>query len=192
MKEKDETKTTRRNLLKNSGLVILGGLVGQGILSKKAAAEIEAEAATTGIHHAMWTMGYSGEIEYPDRVQSFVRKGWGLEITAKPSTVNWIHFAIPTPVIVDARRLRADKVILLYKTGSADAWLSDVHVWDGLYRRKTEVVTTWPRGVLAYRTVDLPNPFVYYGIGISVCIKCGVEMMSHNFSFYAAGCDFIL
>ena len=35
------------------------------------------------------------------------------------------------------------------------------------------------------------GPEVLWGIGISLGVACGVEMMDHRMEFFAAGCDFM-
>jgi hypothetical protein len=32
---------------------------------------------------------------------------------------------------------------------------------------------------------------VLWGLGISIGVACGVEMMDHHMEFFAAGCDFM-
>ncbi|MCU0915455.1 MAG: hypothetical protein MUC88_12950 [Planctomycetes bacterium] len=176
--------TNRREMLKLSGAGVLG-TVAAGTLAPTAA-----QAAAIKIAHAMWTHGHSMQIEYPERIAAMRRAGFSINVEPKSSTINWFHFAIPTPVIVDDVRLRANQVMLRFKTYSVDAWVRDVHVYDG------------ERLIAAHNNVNLSKdhlfeifvvpdtPLVQWGIGISIGVACGVEMMDHHMEFFAAGCDF--
>ncbi len=62
--------------------------------------------------HAMWVHGHNMQIEHPDRLQSVWRAGMYIRVEGKPGLSNWFHFAIPTPVIVNGNRLRADSVMV--------------------------------------------------------------------------------
>lgn len=78
-----------------------------------------------GLAHAMWTHGTSMQIEYVHRA------GHGVYVESKSGQENWVHFAIPTPVIVTGNRLRVGSVLVDFMTGSADAFEKHVHVYDG-------------------------------------------------------------
>lgn len=142
--------------------------------------------------HAMWVHGHNMQIEYPDRLESVWRAGMYIRVEGKPGLSNWFHFAIPTPVIVNGNRLRADSVMVRFRTGSADAFVKAIHIYDGekkiaahdnlgLAPNKWE----WPR-------FDVPsNPKIRWGVGISIGVGFGVEMMSHRMEFSSAGCDFL-
>jgi hypothetical protein len=141
--------------------------------------------------HAMWIHGTSMQIEYPDRVAAVRRAGSGIVVEGKPSTRNWFHFAIPTPVIVDDHRLRVGSVLLVCKTRSADAFIRDIHVFDGGHRivEHNDVGLSGDLGMVRY---DVPeHPLVRTGIGISIGVGFGVEMVSHQMVFVSAGCDFL-
>jgi hypothetical protein len=131
--------------------------------------------------HAMWIHGHSMQIENPERLASVWRAGMYIRVEGKPGNATWFHFAIPTPVIVNDHRLRALRVILQFRTSSADASVRDIHVYNVNLS-----------GNVGYRAFDIPgNPEVKLGIGISIGVGFGVEMMSHQMEFISAGCDFI-
>ena len=142
--------------------------------------------------HAMWVHGHNMQIEYPDRLESVWRAGMYIRVEGKPGLSNWFHFAIPTPVIVNGNRLRADSVMVRFRTGSRDAFVKAIHIYDGekkiashdnlgLAPNKWE----WPR-------FDVPrNPEIRWGVGISIGVGFGVEMMPHRMEFSSAGCDFL-
>lgn len=144
-----------------------------------------------GLAHAMWIHGTSMQIEYPDRMASVRRAGSGVLVEGKPSTTNWFHFAIPTPVIVDDNRLRVGSVLIDFKTMSADATVEHVHVFDGNHRI-AEFNDVNLSGAIGMRRFDVPDhPEVKFGIGVTIGVGFGVEMMSHQMAFIAAGCDFL-
>ena len=94
--------------------------------------------------HAVWIHGHSMQIEHPDRVDSVRRAGFYIRIDGKPGRDNWFHFAIPTPVIVNDYRLRAGSVLIRFRTGSVDASVRAVHVYDGERPIAGTMASTWP------------------------------------------------
>jgi hypothetical protein len=135
-----------------------------------------------------WTHGTSCHEEYENRISDSNRNrlGWGLDFTQSSGTINWIHCAVPTDGdSTDPVRY----VRLRFYTGSADAWISQVHIYNGDTKIKTFPVD-WKTGWYT-KTLDLGTPRVFNkGLGISIEIKAGVEMMSHRFIFSGAGARF--
>lgn len=122
---------------------------------------------------AMWTHGHAVRIEHPDRLSSVWRAGFFVRMLGKPSQNVWVHYAIPTPVIVTDNRLSVGSVMIRYRTvPENDSWIAAVHVYDG--ERKiashddlSEQARDW-----AFRRYDVPdNPDVRWGIGISINIR---------------------
>ncbi len=179
-------QANRREMLKLSGMGVLGSVAAGSLI----APEVQAAAAIK-IAHAMWIHGNSMHTEYPDRVASERRTGFSINIEGKPGSTNWFHFAIPTPVIVNDVRLRADSVMLRFKTYSVDAWIRDVHVYDGETLIAAHNGVNLSKDHLFERFMIPDRPEVLWGIGISIGVSCGVEMMDHHMEFFAAGCDFM-
>jgi peptidoglycan hydrolase-like protein with peptidoglycan-binding domain len=154
-------------------------------------AGIQAIYGGYGIAHAMWTHGTSVQVEYPDRIEFIQRMGFFTRIVGKPNSNNWFHFAIPSPVIVDNKRLKVGPVILRFRTLAAQAYVRDVHVWDG-------------SGLLAlHNGVNLSGDHFFEPFGIPHCppalwglnISIGMEFRpgtptNRTVDFIAAGCDF--
>ena len=187
MKEQVQIRqANRREMLKLSGMGVLGGVAASSLIATNAQAE-----SAVKIAHAMWIHGHSMQIEYPERLASQWRAGFSITVEGKPSSTNWFHFAIPTPVIVNDVRLRADSVILRFKTASVDAWVRDVHVYDGETRIAVHDKVNLSRDHLFERFYIPDRPEVQWGIGISIGVACGVESMDHHMEFFAAGCDFM-
>ncbi|HOI96813.1 MAG TPA: hypothetical protein PK250_19080, partial [Syntrophobacter fumaroxidans] len=75
-------------------------------------------------------------------------------------------------------------------TGSVDAWVSAIHIYDGVNKVKV-LEGSWSNGYKTV-TVDLGSVRSFtYGLGVSVQIKAGVESMSHRFIFVGAGANFV-
>lgn len=145
----------------------------------------------TNLAQAMWAHGHSMQVEFPEFLAKAWRAGFYMEIEGKPDTQNWFHFAIPTTVIVDDRRLRTGSVMLLLETLSADAIVRDVHVYDG----STKLVAhdgVNISGKAGFVRFDVPtHPLVKWGIGISVGVDFKDGAASRVMRFMSAGCDFI-
>jgi hypothetical protein len=125
--------------------------------------------------------GHSGHIQYSDRTDSPVYLGWGLDFEQNSGTTNWIHFSLPVPYGVSTRYLA-----FRYKTGSADAFISATHVWNGDTRIYEDNDVSLSGGPDWY-IIDMGSDKVIdQALGISIGIGAGVEMMSHQFIFNAA------
>lgn len=141
---------------------------------------------------ALWVHGHSAEIERPDRVTSMVRKGYYVRIQGSPSTTNWLHFAVPTPVISDDDRLRPTKAQFRYRaTGGAS--VEKVHLYDGETRIVTNDSPAGSVGADGWTLVSTPlDPeeilSIRWGFGISVQIAFGAS--GGQLEFDSAGCDF--
>ncbi len=187
MNEQVSTRdTSRREMLRLSGMGVLGGVAASALTPGKA----HADAAAANIVFASWIHGHSMQIEYPDRIVDIRRAGFYARLEGKPGTENWFHFAIPTPVIIDDVRLRIDAAMLRFATGSVDAFVRDVHVYDGETRIAVfdDVYLSENNGFAKFALPERPE--VRWGIGISIGVGFGVEMMDHTMNFISAGCDF--
>ena len=84
----------------------------------------------TKLAHAMWVHGNSLQIQDEDNWDSISRFGYCTEIEGKKSgkeTGGWVHFAVPTPVIINDKKLRLDSVMLRFHLDSA-AEIGQLHV----------------------------------------------------------------
>jgi hypothetical protein len=140
---------------------------------------------------AMWTHGTSMVIEWPDGINSIWKAGFYMEVEGKANTNNWFHFAIPTTVIVDNRRLQVGSVMLLCETLSSNAVIRNVHIYDGPDKIAVHDGLSIS-GNAGFLRFDVPNhPAVKWGIGISVGVFFGGSSESRLMRFKSAGCDFI-
>ncbi|MGW0801554.1 DUF6623 family protein [Nonomuraea sp. NPDC002799] len=78
--------------------------------------------------YASWQHGFTAVAENPGT--SALRQGFGVTFSLPANGGDWIHLAIPTPVIVEDRRATLDRVLILFHARETSALLR-VHVWDG-------------------------------------------------------------
>ncbi|MCS6805667.1 MAG: hypothetical protein RMM98_14415 [Acidobacteriota bacterium] len=173
----------RREVLKIGGGLVLG--LGAGALIGHEPA-VHAQPVT----YASWIHGHTAHIEFPDRVRRITYLGFHVDIEPRAGSLNWVHFGIPTPVIVNNQRLRILRVILNFSTASVDAFVSNVHVWDAA----TRIAIFDGLGLSGNRpnqVFAIPGtPSVFNGIGISIGIAAGVEPLDHRFFFRSVGAEF--
>ena len=178
--EKVSEKTTRREILKYSGAVLLGNAIYHGL-------SIRTAHASPAQKHLVFTHGHSMQIEHPDRIENVWRAGFYIRVEGKPGTDNWFHFAIPTLSILNANTQKVYSVTLRFMTGSPDAIVKHVHVYDGEKRiaRHNDVNLT---GGKMSRNFGVPDtPRVDWGLGISIGVRFGNRNMSHRMEFISAG-----
>jgi hypothetical protein len=95
---------------------------------------------------AMWLHGTAVQIEKTEGLAQVHRLAFHTRIEGNPNTSNWLHFPITTPVagtfveprsipftgsMTNYRRYRLDKVFLSFPSGSIDARVTNVYVYDG-------------------------------------------------------------
>jgi hypothetical protein len=132
-----------------------------------------------------FTHGHSGHIQDEGTIFAGRSKyvGWGLDFDLE-GIETWVHFAVPS---IGGGSYGVQYIQLDLKTGSVDAWVSDVHVYDGEVRFKT-LQGKWN----SLTTLDLGQVWtIHRGLGISVRCVRGVESMSHRFQFLDVGADFV-
>jgi hypothetical protein len=140
------------------------------------------------LKHAAWIHGTSVELE--SKSWSALRQGF--YTTLRPSnetTSAWVHFAIPTPVIVNGVRLKAQSAMIRFTTGP-QASIGAVHVYDG-ERKIAEHNGTNYRGALQFIREGIPNtPEVLWGTGISILVNCNGNGPDAYIQLISAGIDF--
>lgn len=177
---------SRRKLLDLSARGVLATAVGGALTGKAQAAD------TPRISYASWVHGHSLQVEFPEKIGSMTRIGWGAVLEGLPGTTNWLHMAIPTPVIINDVRLRLDAVMLSFITGSTDAYIREVHVWDGPSRIAVFDGLNLSGDNPFVRLEVADRPWIWFGIGVSIGISVGVEQLSHRIEIWSAGCDFVV
>lgn len=128
------------------------------------------------------THGHTGNIEYIDRVHTLdrVHIGWGLDFVQSSGLLNWVHFAPPS---IFGQKTRY--VAIQFSTGSVDAFIDSVHVYD-LGTRVKQFNDLGLSGGLQTKILDLGSDMTFAALGISVEVKAGVESMSHRVIFTGA------
>lgn len=144
---------------------------------------------STPIIQASWVHGLGLFLE--DKSWSCDRAGWGNKVyPSNTSLQGWVHFAIPTPVIVDDRRLTPTQVGLRVAIGPK-ATIANIGVHDG------------EKGIAGFNVnlSNVANPQTYYyqipsppeilwGTEISVLVNFGDRSSDAWVDFVSAGIDF--
>jgi hypothetical protein len=143
---------------------------------------------------ATWIHGHSMQIEFLDRVSSVWRAGYFIRVGGRQNTENWFHFAIPTPVIVSDRRLRAGAVLLRFRTNSDSAFVHAVHIYDGENKLAGHDNLRLSPRTWNLQRFDIPNdPEIRWGIGISIGVRFqGASSTDNVTEFSSAGSEFLL
>lgn len=169
----------------------LRSLTGSAALAGAALLLGSKKAEAAGLLHASWIHGHSGHVELPNNVRRLTPYGFHLELDPYAGQYNWVHFAIPTPVILYDRRLKLWRVMLNFQTASWDSWVHAVHVWDGAtpLLRQNGLYLHGNHGFAAFNVPG--TPAVQFGIGVSLGIYSGASANDHRFFFRTVGGDFV-
>lgn len=119
------------------------------------------------LENATWIHGNAALIEHPTNVESQRYYGFFNRVIGKPGTTNWIHFALPTPVIEDGSRLILDRFMLRAVMGSS-AILRDVHIRDGerIVALHNGVNLTGTQSFAKFGVASMPS--VLWGLSVSL------------------------
>jgi hypothetical protein len=141
------------------------------------------------IAHAMWAHGHSLQIETAGRGK-VERKGFSAKYISQGGGLqNWLHFAIPTAVIVNGDRLRATSAMIRFRCGGGGR-VKAIHVYDGEVKIAARDNLNLGPGQWHLERVDVPGgPEVKWGLGISILVDFGPDDRWVEFS--AAGCDLL-
>ncbi|SHI97819.1 DUF6623 family protein [Pseudozobellia thermophila] len=144
------------------------------------------------IENAPWIHGTSIQVEYPERLERITRAGFYTYLYGKPNTTNWFHFALPTPVIKDQKRLKVVCAILRFRTFSTKAMVDHVHIYDG-YSKIAAHNNLSLSGDNWFKKFGVAHkPYVYWGLGISIGVSFSNGTLNERrMDFVSAGCDLI-
>jgi hypothetical protein len=138
----------------------------------------------------MWTHGSNVEVENSGGIAAMKRTGFCGAFAGKPGTGNWFHFAVPTPVIVEGKRLRLDSIIVMFQT-DPDVTVTNIHIYDGPQKIESYDGLALS-GSHLFERFDVLNTYARYGIGITVGVNFGKDTTKpHVVKFVAAGADFM-
>lgn len=138
------------------------------------------------IKQAAWTHGLGVEVETP--TWSVLRQGFFATVRPDDKLFGWIHFVIPTPVIADGNRLKAESAVIRFTTGPG-AKITNFHVYDGENKIADYNGLSYTGNAVFLRESVPNNPQVVWGTAISV----GVQFSGNGgdyVQFIGAGIDF--
>jgi hypothetical protein len=139
------------------------------------------------LKQASWTHGNSVLAEGPNPL-TVERLGFGGRVSPNSQrSTGWVHFAIPTPVIVDEVRLNIDSFLARFQTGSAGKIIR-VDAYDG----ETQLISIAQdlSGSLQTKRWDVPShPQVLWGLDLSLLCEFANTGGEAWVLFHAAGAD---
>lgn len=144
------------------------------------------------IKYASWVHGHSAQIQGPfDVVRRF---GWGIQVDPGGPNACWLHYAIPTPTILDGKHLKLDSVIVRFKTVESGMILK-VHIWDGERRIHADDQLKW-RSQDNYKSEKIAlrdKPQITWGVGVSISFgnALPIEPRALDVWIAAIGIDFV-
>jgi hypothetical protein len=112
--------------------------------------------------------------------------GWGLTFTQISGTWNWVQFPISGP---GAPLTGVRKIRLQFATGSIDAYINAIHVYNGSTKVAEFTGLNWS-GPTQEQTIDLGTKMSFTsGLNLAIEVGAGLEAMDHTFWFIAAGAN---
>ena len=143
------------------------------------------------LKHAAWIHGTAVQFENQSWAVRALRQGFYTTVTpSNEATSGWVHFAIPTPVIVNNVRLKAQSAMIRFTTGPK-ASIGAVHVWDGETRIFNHDGVNHKGNLQFVREVIPGQPDVNWGTNISIFLKfdgggadAWVQLISAGIDFY--------
>lgn len=128
---------------------------------------------------ASWVHGNAVVAENPPAEDGglfgFNHFGWGTQITIRPGFARWFHITIPTPVILDDKRMKLIRVFLGYEQIAGyrnSGTIQDVHLWDARQRvamkSNNDFLSSPEAQITGYKTYELLQPREWwFGVGLS-------------------------
>lgn len=142
------------------------------------------------LEKAMWVHGHSLAVEFPDRIKSEWRAGFFIRLIGKPGTTNWLHFGIPTPVIVNDNRLTMDSALVRFMSGRGAA-ITNVHVFDGERRVSAHDNLALSPVNWEMHRFKASGAEVFWGVGVTLGVRFnGATDELNKIDISAAGVDF--
>ena len=142
----------------------------------------------SNLAQAAWTHGLGIFLE--DKSWSIDRTGaGGIVYPSNTSLDGWIHFVIPTPVVVNNTRLAAKQAIVRLSTG-AKALIRTISVHDGDTLIANFGVQVSSPNVQTYFYPISSPPQVFYGLQINVEVVFADRSTDAWANFVGGGIDF--
>ena len=142
------------------------------------------------LKHAAWIHGTSVQFENKSWEVRSLRQGFFTTVVpSNEATSGWVHFAIPTPVIVNDVRLKAQSALIRFTTGP-QASIGAFHVFDGETRIFQHNETNYKGNLQVVREVIPGTPEVKWGTGISLLVNFNGTGPDAWVQLITAGIDF--
>jgi hypothetical protein len=140
------------------------------------------------IKHAAWIHGTAVVLE--ESSWSALRQSFFTVVRpSKEATSGWVYFPVPTPVIVDGTRLRAESAMVRFSTG-LQASIGAVHIYDGEKKIGEHNATNY-QGTLQFIREAVPDqPLILCGTGISILVNFNGSGPEAYIQLIGAGIDF--
>ena len=140
-----------------------------------------------------WVHGSSMQVEYPDRVTAVRHTGPFVRIEGSEGQNTWVHFAVPTPTVVDGTRTRVNAALVSFRTRS-HAKVNEVIVYDGEKRIAEHMDINLEGDHLDARFEVPGSPEANLGINITVGLQFGNDapnVRAMQIEIVGAGIEFL-
>ena len=140
-----------------------------------------------------WVHGSSMQVEYPDRLTAVRHTGPFVRIEGSEGQNTWVHFAVPTPTVVDGTRTKVAAALVSFRTRS-HAKVNEVIVYDGEKRIAEHMDINLEGDHLDARFEVPGNPEANLGINITVGVQFGnnaPNVRAMQIEIVGAGIEFL-
>ena len=140
-----------------------------------------------------WVHGSSMQVEYPDRLTAVRHTGPFVRIEGSEGQNTWVHFAVPTPTVVDGTRTRVNAALVSFRTRS-HAKVNEVIVYDGEKRIAEHMDINLEGDHLDARFEVPGSPEANLGINITVGVQFGANapnVRAMQIEIVGAGIEFL-
>lgn len=141
---------------------------------------------------AYWNHGHSVNIENPDIFDEIRMLGFGARLVGKKGKSTWLHFPIPSPVII-GEKVFLDRLMIRGNT-KGDAEIRTIRAWDGDRRivndEGVNLKGNFMRGFPFYIVHTFRPRYVFsYGIAISLLVYFGSDSNDREVLINSIGLD---
>jgi len=142
------------------------------------------------IKQACWIHGTSLHLENPSWSNLAVRQGFFTTLRPSNESISgWVHFAIPTPDIINDARSKAHTAYIRFTTGT-QASIEAIHIFDGEKKIHEHNGLTLRGTLKVAQEVITGTPEVHWGTGISILVKFEDRSADAWIQLIGAGIDF--
>ena len=132
-------------------------------------------------------------VEHPDRITAVQHPGPFVRIEGSEGQNTWLHFAVPTPTVVDGTRTRINAALVSFRTRS-HAKVNEVIVYDGEKRIAEHMDINLEGDHLDARFEVPGSPEANLGINITVGVQFGnnaPNVRAMQIEIVGAGIEFL-